>query len=66
MSDAGTELDVVEVDAAQLPIHCPPPGQGIWNTHPRVYLPLGADGQARCPYCGTIYKLTGGGQRAHH
>jgi uncharacterized Zn-finger protein len=56
-----SELDqkFVEVTAADLPLHCPLPSQKLWNTHPRVFLPVGATRQARCPYCGTLYKLTG-------
>jgi uncharacterized Zn-finger protein len=29
----------------------------LWNSHPRVYLPIEADGEARCPYCGALYVL---------
>jgi uncharacterized Zn-finger protein len=57
-----SELDqkCVEVAATDLPLHCPLPSQKLWNTHPRVYLPIEATGEARCPYCGTLYKLVGG------
>ena len=56
-----SELDrkFVEVTAADLPLHCPLPSQAVWNKHPRVYLPVEATKEARCPYCGTLYKLTG-------
>ncbi|MGE8356202.1 MAG: zinc-finger domain-containing protein [Microvirgula sp.] len=31
-----------------------------WNAHPRVFLPIRQQGGvAKCPYCGTEYKLTG-------
>jgi len=50
----------VEVTAADLPLHCPLSSQKLWNTHPRVYLPVEATGEARCPYCGTLYRLAGG------
>jgi len=49
----------VEVTAADLPLHCPLPSQALWNKHPRVFLPIGITGEARCPYCSTLYKLTG-------
>jgi uncharacterized Zn-finger protein len=49
-----------EVTAADLPLHCPPPGTSLWNSHPRVYLPLGENGEARCPYCGALYVLKRG------
>ena len=50
----------VEVTAADLPLHCPLPSQKLWNTHPRVYLPVEATGEAKCPYCGTVYRLKAG------
>lgn len=55
----------VEVTAADLPLHCPMPQQKLWNTHPRVFLPIEATGQAKCPYCGTEYKLTGPVKAGH-
>ena len=62
-----SELDLkcVEVTAKDLPLHCPLPSQKLWNTHPRVYLPIEATGEARCPYCGTLYKLAGGATGGH-
>ena len=51
----------VEVTAADLPLHCPLPSQKLWNTHPRVFLDIAhAGGAAKCPYCGTVYKLRAG------
>ena len=32
----------------------------IWNTHPKVYLDVAQSGQAKCPYCGTEYRLKDG------
>jgi uncharacterized Zn-finger protein len=29
----------------------------VWNSHPRVYLPIEKTGQAKCPYCGADYIL---------
>jgi uncharacterized Zn-finger protein len=55
----------VEITAADLPLHCPLASQKLWNTHPRVYLPIEATKQARCPYCGTLYKLTGDAPSGH-
>jgi len=46
-----------DVSRAQLPLSCPLPDQALWNSHPKVYLPIEATGQARCPYCGTVYVL---------
>ncbi len=41
----------------QLPLCCPLPQECLWNAHPRVYLPIRPGGEARCPYCGTVYRL---------
>jgi len=49
----------VEVSRADLPLSCPSPNQKLWNSHPRVYLPIEDSGEASCPYCGTHYVLTG-------
>lgn len=46
-----------EVTRADLPLHCPMDGMSLWNSHPRVYLPIEATGQAKCPYCGADYVL---------
>jgi len=47
----------LEVTRADLPLHCPMPGMSLWNAHPRVFLPIEASGEERCPYCGTVYVL---------
>src|SRR5215207_11073690 len=39
------------VTAADLPLSCPMPGMHLWNSHPRVYLPIEKTGWAKCPYC---------------
>ncbi len=46
-----------EVTEADLPLHCPMEGMSLWNSHPRVYLPLEESREARCPYCGAVYVL---------
>ncbi|MEZ0306317.1 MAG: zinc-finger domain-containing protein [Ramlibacter sp.] len=55
------ELRAGELNA-QGGVFCPTPvaGMKLWNTHPRVYLDVAATGEARCPYCGTIYRLKEG------
>ena len=55
----------VTVTAADLPLHCPMPQQKLWNTHPRVFLPVEASGHAKCPYCGTEYTLSGPVKAGH-
>lgn len=57
---------VVELAAADLNpqggVHCPSPlaSMQTWNTHPKVYLDIARHGEAKCPYCGTVYKLKAG------
>ncbi|PJK08973.1 hypothetical protein CO614_04840 [Lysobacteraceae bacterium NML120232] len=47
-----------QVHRAQLPLSCPLPEMALWNSHPRVYLPIESEGgQAECPYCGAKYTL---------
>ena len=53
---ANTEVRV-EVTKKDLPLHCPMPDMSTWNSHPRVFLPIEASGEERCPYCGTLYIL---------
>lgn len=49
-----------EVTAADVPLACPMPGMYLWNSHPRVYLPIEKTGFAKCPYCGAEYELVDG------
>jgi uncharacterized Zn-finger protein len=46
-----------EVTRDDVPLHCPLPGMSLWNSHPRVYLPIENSGEERCPYCGAVYIL---------
>lgn len=58
---------IVEVGAADLPLHCPMPGDALWCSHPRVFLEVTRTGEAMCPYCGTLYRLKDGVPAgAHH
>ncbi len=66
MSEVNLQTAVVEVSEADLPLHCPMPGQSAWDSHPRVFLPVEVKGEALCPYCGTHYKLKGGASQRHH
>ena len=45
------------VTTADLPLACPMPDMTLWNSHPRVYLPVETTGFAKCPYCGAEYTL---------
>lgn len=57
---------VVELAAKDLNanggVFCPSPkaDMKLWNGHPRVYLDIATSGAAKCPYCGTVYKLREG------
>ena len=46
-----------EINRSQLPLHCPTADTSLWNSHPRVFLPIEETGQATCPYCGTEFSL---------
>ena len=46
-----------EVQRSELPLSCPTPAMALWNSHPRVYLPVEATGEAICPYCGAHFVL---------
>ncbi len=54
-----TAQAIVEVTAADLPLHCPTPAMSAWNSHPRVFLDVTQNGQASCPYCGTVFRFVG-------
>ena len=45
------------VTRADLPLSCPMPGMTLWNSHPRVFLPVETEGTTKCPYCGAEYEL---------
>ena len=45
------------VTVADLPLSCPMPGMSLWNSHPKVYLPIEQTGWAKCPYCSAEYTL---------
>jgi uncharacterized Zn-finger protein len=45
------------VSRADLPLSCPLPSMALWNSHPRVYLPIETGGSAQCPYCGAVFHL---------
>jgi len=66
MSSEKTE-SVVELDADDLPAHCPNPKMSIWSSHPRVFIDITHEGKGQCPYCGTVYALKPGAVvRPHH
>lgn len=56
----------IEVTASDLPLSCPMPNMNLWNAHPKVMIPIDHGGEARCPYCGTLYRFKGELPHAHH
>lgn len=58
LARANTE-QTYEVQPDELPLSCPKPDMYLWNSHPKVYLPIEATGEAKCPYCGARYYLDG-------
>ena len=60
---------VVEVTAADLHgpgvVFCPNPRMPLWSNHPKVFIDLSHEGQGKCPYCGTEYRLKPGEKLAH-
>jgi uncharacterized Zn-finger protein len=61
MSQAVVELLAKDLNG-QGGVFCPNPkaGMALWNTHPKVYVDVGHTGEAKCPYCGTVYRLKDG------
>ena len=57
LTSANTQ-NVYQVSHADLPLSCPTHEQKLWNSHPRVYLPIEETGKATCPYCSAKYILT--------
>lgn len=67
MSTASTiELSAKDLNP-QGGVFCPSPkaDMKLWNGHPKVFLDVARTGQARCPYCGTVYRLKAGEVVAH-
>ena len=46
-----------QISSGDLPLSCPMPGMYLWNSHPKVYLPIEKTGSAKCPYCSASYAL---------
>jgi uncharacterized Zn-finger protein len=65
-TSAAAATNAVELDGKDLPAHCPNPAMPLWSSHPRVFLEFQNDGVAKCPYCGTTYRLKPGALVGHH
>jgi uncharacterized Zn-finger protein len=46
-----------EISPKNLPLSCPLKKSSLWDSHPRVYLPIAKTGHVTCPYCGTEFFL---------
>ncbi len=66
MSEQDITQRYIEVTADDLPLTCPMPGMSLWNAHPRAGILLNHGGEARCPYCGTLYRFKGELPKGHH
>ena len=60
MSASVSPAAAVELEPKSLPAFCPNPAMPIWSSHPRVFLDVVDTGEAKCPYCGTVYRLKPG------
>lgn len=64
MSTVTSSAAVVEVTAKDLhgpgAVFCPNPKMPLWSNHPRVFIDLAHEGEGKCPYCGTVYRLKAG------
>ena len=57
-------IAVVELTAAELQgpgvVTCPNLKMALWSNHPRVFIDVAGQGEGKCPYCGTVYRLKAG------
>ncbi|GAC1420955.1 MAG: zinc-finger domain-containing protein [Burkholderiaceae bacterium] len=60
MKDVTTDGGAVLLDAKDLPAYCPNPAMPSWSSHPKLFLDMASKGVAKCPYCGTVYRLKPG------
>ena len=66
MKNSAVELKASDLNSLG-GVFCPSPlaDMKLWNTHPKVYLDVASTGQAKCPYCGTVYRLMAGETVSH-
>ena len=60
MTETTSPAVPVLLSADDLPAHCPNDAMPVWSSHPRVFLDMAEHGQAKCPYCGTEYRMKPG------
>lgn len=56
LKEASTKLTYT-ITYNDLPLCCPMPTMRLWDSHPRVYLPIAETGRELCPYCSAEYIL---------
>ena len=66
MSKENITQRCIEVSVKDLPLTCPLTDMNLWNAHPKVVIPMHNGGEARCPYCGTLYQFKGELPSGHH
>ncbi len=66
MNELKQKTAAVELDVKDLPAYCPHAAMPVWSSHPRVYLDMATNGEAKCPYCGTVYRLKPGAVMKGH
>lgn len=49
--------EVYYVTRKDLPLSCPMDNMTLWNSHQKVYMPIGKTGEVMCEYCGAKYIL---------
>jgi uncharacterized Zn-finger protein len=65
-------MNTIELSAkdlnAQGGVFCPSPkaDMKLWDNHPKVFLDVAHSGEAKCPYCSTVYKFKAGEHFAGH
>ena len=57
MSEPANTQREYRITRDQLPLSCPTDKMAVWNSHPKVYLPIEKEGKIVCPYCGATYIL---------
>jgi uncharacterized Zn-finger protein len=60
------QAQAIALGSEDLPAYCPNKAMPIWSSHPRVFLDFAANGEAKCPYCGTVYALKAGAHAHSH
>ena len=55
---------IVELAAKDLQgpgvVACPNPKMALWSNHPKVFIDVASEGEGKCSYCGTVYRLKAG------